>query len=47
MGMFYFLRHGETDSNRLKTIAGSLDVELNETGQAQARAAINLYGRWA
>jgi len=40
--MFYFLRHGETDSNRLKTIAGSLDVELNETGQAQARAAIDL-----
>ena len=40
--MFYFLRHGETDSNRLKTIAGSLDVELNATGYAQARAAIDL-----
>jgi len=40
--MFYFLRHGETDSNRQKTIAGSLDVELNETGHAQARAAIEL-----
>ena len=39
---FYFLRHGETESNRLKTIAGSLDVELNETGQAQALAAIEL-----
>lgn len=39
---FYFLRHGETDSNRLKTIAGSLDVALNETGLAQARAAIEL-----
>ncbi len=39
---FYFLRHGETDSNRLKTIAGSLDVALNETGYAQARAAIEL-----
>lgn len=37
---FYFLRHGETESNRLKTIAGSLDVALNETGLAQARAAI-------
>ena len=37
---FYFLRHGETESNRLKTIAGSLDVALNETGIAQARAAI-------
>ena len=40
MHMFYFLRHGETESNRQKTIAGSLDVELNETGRAQARAAI-------
>ena len=39
---FYFLRHGETDSNRLKTIAGSLDVELNETGREQARAAVEL-----
>lgn len=37
---FYFLRHGETESNRLKMIAGSLDVELNESGRAQARAAI-------
>ena len=37
---FYYLRHGETESNRLKTIAGSLDVELNETGRAQARAAV-------
>jgi probable phosphoglycerate mutase len=37
---FYFLRHGETESNRLQTIAGSTDVELNETGRAQARAAI-------
>ena len=37
---FYFLRHGETESNRLQTIAGSTDVELNNTGRAQARAAI-------
>ncbi len=37
---FYFLRHGETESNRLKTIAGSLDVELNDTGREQARAAV-------
>jgi len=37
---FYFLRHGETESNRLQTIAGSTDVDLNETGRAQARAAI-------
>ncbi|HUF79829.1 MAG TPA: histidine phosphatase family protein [Burkholderiales bacterium] len=37
---FYFLRHGETESNRLQTIAGSMDVELNDAGRAQARAAI-------
>lgn len=39
---FYFLRHGETDSNRLKTIAGSLDVELNDAGREQANAAVDL-----
>jgi probable phosphoglycerate mutase len=39
---FYFLRHGETEFNRLKLIAGSTDVELNETGRAQARAAVEL-----
>ena len=39
---FYYLRHGETDSNRLKTIAGSLDVELNDIGRGQAHAAIEL-----
>jgi broad specificity phosphatase PhoE len=39
---FYFLRHGETESNRLKTIAGSLDVALNDAGLAQARAAVEL-----
>jgi len=39
---FYFLRHGETETNRLELIAGSTDVELNETGRAQARAAIEL-----
>lgn len=39
---FYFLRHGETESNRLKTIAGSIDVELNDIGREQARAAIEL-----
>jgi len=37
---FYFLRHGETEFNRLKLIAGSTDVELNETGRAQAQAAV-------
>ena len=39
---FYFLRHGETENNRLQTIAGSLDVALNDTGVQQARAAIEL-----
>jgi broad specificity phosphatase PhoE len=37
---FYFLRHGESESNRLKTIAGSMDVELTDAGRAQAREAI-------
>jgi broad specificity phosphatase PhoE len=40
--VFYFLRHGETEFNRLKLIAGSTDVELNDTGLAQARAAVEL-----
>ena len=39
---FYFLRHGETESNRLQTIAGSTDVALNETGRSQARAAVEM-----
>jgi broad specificity phosphatase PhoE len=39
---FYFLRHGETEFNRLKLIAGSTDVELNNTGLAQASAAVEL-----
>ena len=36
---FCFLRHGETESNRLKLTAGSTDVALNETGRQQASAA--------
>ncbi len=39
---FYFLRHGETENNRLQLIAGSTDVELNDAGRAQARAAVDL-----
>jgi probable phosphoglycerate mutase len=39
---FYFLRHGETEFNRLMLIAGSTDVELNDAGRAQARAAVEL-----
>ena len=40
--MFYFLRHGETENNRRQLIAGALDVELNDCGRAQARAAVSL-----
>jgi probable phosphoglycerate mutase len=36
---FYFMRHGETESNVRRTIAGSLDVELTARGHAQARSA--------
>ena len=36
---FYYLRHGETESNAAGTIAGSLDVELTALGREQARLA--------
>ncbi|MGQ0525575.1 MAG: histidine phosphatase family protein [Betaproteobacteria bacterium] len=36
---FLFLRHGETETNRLGLTAGMTDVVLNERGQEQARAA--------
>jgi 2,3-bisphosphoglycerate-dependent phosphoglycerate mutase len=36
---FYFVRHGETQSNADKTIAGWLDVPLSARGRAQANAA--------
>ena len=36
---FVFLRHGETETNRLGLTAGMTDVALNETGRQQARAA--------
>lgn len=38
-GPFCFLRHGETENNRLGLVAGASDVPLNSTGFAQARAA--------
>lgn len=38
-GAFCFLRHGETENNRLGLVAGSTDVPLNATGLAQAHAA--------
>lgn len=36
---FCFLRHGETENNRLGLVAGASDVPLNTTGLAQAQAA--------
>lgn len=37
---FYFLRHGETDWNRERRLQGWTDTPLNDTGRAQAEAAI-------
>lgn len=36
---FYFVRHGETEWNRIRQVMGSQDIPLNETGIAQATAA--------
>lgn len=36
---FYFLRHGETEWNRLHKIMGQTDIPLNETGEQQAQRA--------
>ncbi len=35
---FYMIRHGETEANAAKIMAGSLDSPLNATGRAQAEA---------
>ncbi|OHV12186.1 histidine phosphatase family protein [Kushneria phosphatilytica] len=44
---FVFLRHGETFHNRVRLIAGCLDVPLTPRGEAQARAARPLLERVA
>ena len=36
---FYYLRHGETESNAALLVAGSLDVDLTPLGRKQAEAA--------
>jgi probable phosphoglycerate mutase len=36
---FFFLRHGETDWNRIGLVQGQVNMPLNGTGLAQARAA--------
>ena len=36
---FIFLRHGETEANLRRVVAGSQDVPLTEVGHEQARAA--------
>jgi len=42
---FLFVRHGESEANKKKLFAGSLDVELTEKGVEQAlEAAANLTG---
>ena len=39
---FYFIRHGQTDSNLNHIVMGCLDAPLNETGREQARNAAEL-----
>ena len=37
--MLYFVRHGQTNHNLNKLLAGRCDIELNETGIEQAKKA--------
>jgi probable phosphoglycerate mutase len=39
---FFYLRHGETETNRLGLITGATDIELNARGREQALAAAEL-----
>lgn len=36
---FYFVRHGETDWNRINRIQGHIDIPLSDVGRDQARIA--------
>ncbi len=42
MTRLFLVRHGETDFNREKRIAGQLDIPLNELGRAPAQATAEL-----
>ena len=42
---FYFLRHGETDWNKQGLMQGHTDIPLNNTGRAQAEAAVAALSR--
>ena len=39
---FWYLRHGETDYNARGLSQGAIDIPLNDTGRAQAKAAAGL-----
>ena len=43
----YFLRHGQTEMNRLNIVQGSgVDSDLNDFGRQQARAFYDFYGKY-
>ena len=39
---FYYLRHGQTETNAYRLVAGSLDVDLTALGREQARIAAQI-----